>query len=283
VAAVVDRATHKLISVKELLASHPGASALVVNGSGSPSTMQVTTNEPGIAPSGGFGVQKFTDSGNHVHTIVLLYRSTGGPPAAVQHYVDGVLVSTSAYSWQKTSAGWVRTRSVFQGLRNGSLYGTYTTNTTPTQPGGGGGPGQQMLRIDHAPRSGPFERAAGVVLYGLALAVAPQSASAQMYFGPCLQEWLHYMGSAALLAGAAVTLADAPVLTPALIAQFVGMLATTAAFEDLLVSCMIAHDPAFNDGGSVFGGGGGGGGGAPAGKSECLNGGWAGCTISTVK
>lgn len=280
-ASVVDRTTHRLTPVEQLPGGHAGVSASIVNGAGSLPAMLVASGEPGVASGAGYGMQKFTDSANHVHAIVTLYRSTGGPPAAIQHYVDGVLVSTSAYQWQKTASGWVRTQSIFQQLHNGVLEGTYSTHTTVAPPGGGGGP-VQTVRLEHPSRSGPIERAAVVTMYALALASAPQAVDAQMYFGPCRQQWLHYMGAAAALAGASAALAYAPVATPALITGFIAALAATAALEDQLVDCMIQNDPAFQYGESG-GGVGGAGGGAPQGKSECLNGGYAGCTISTVK
>ena len=278
--SVIDRVTHRLTTVEHLLGGHTGVSASIVNGSGNLPAMLITGDEPGVARGGGYGMQKYTDSGKHVHTIVMLYRSTGGPPAAMQHYIDGALVSTSAYAWQKTTAGWVRTQSFFQELRNGALIGTYSTHTAPAPPGGGGGP-VQTVRLEHPARSGPFERAAVATMYGLAFAFAPQRADAQLYFPQCAQEWLHYLGAAAILTGTAATMLDAPVLTPMLIGQFISALAATAAFEDQLLLCILSHSQAFQNG--MSGSGGGTGGGAPQGKSECLNGGYAGCTVSTVK
>ena len=215
-ASLVDRVTHWLTPVQQLPGGRPGVSASIVNGSGSLPAMIISGDEPGVARGAGYGIQKFTDSAKHVHAIVMLYRSTGGPPAAVQHYIDGALVSTSAYTWQKTTAGWVRTQSVFRQLRNGALLGTYSTQTTVAPPGGGGGQ-VQTVRLDHPSRSGSIERAAVAAMYGLALASAPQSVAAQMYFGPCRQQWLHYMAAAAVLAGASAALAYAPIATPALI------------------------------------------------------------------
>lgn len=278
--SVVDRVTHRLTPVEQLLGGHPGVSASIVNGSGSLPTMLVTGDEPGVARAGGYGIEKYTDGGKHVHAIVMLYRPTGGPPAAIQHYIDGALVSTSAYSWQRTTAGWVRTQSIFQELRNGAVVGTYSTRTTTAPPGGGGGPAQ-TVRLDHPGRSGPLERAAVAAMYGLAFAFAPQTANAQLYIGACGQEWLHYLGAAAALSGAAAAMAYAPALTPVLITAFVSALSAAAAFEDQLLTCIIMHTPAFQNGES--GTGGGTGGGAPQARSECLNGGYAGCTVSTVK
>lgn len=116
-------------------------------------------------------------------------------------------------------------------------------------------------------------------VYSVALAFAPQAANAQLFWPQCEQEWLHYIGAAAVLSGAAAAMAYAPVLTPMLISTFISALAATAAFEDQLLMCVLARSQAFQNGES----GGGAGGGAPQNKNECLNGGYAGCTVSTVK
>lgn len=276
-AAIVNPRTHRLETVSA--ASTPnGVSASIAGGTTLSSTnvMQVGSYEPGVAPASGQGSWTFTDSLNHLHKIVLLYRTGGGPPAAMQHYTDGALVSTTAYSWLKTSTGYLRTRSYMQSVRNGSLVGTYTTLTTlpksPLNPGP-----VQPVRLEHVPGVSPIQRTLGTVAYALAFAFAPQDATAQgFYFYACRQQWLHYGVAAALLSGAAAAIAAAPELTPALVTAFIATLGTAAAMEDLLIDCMIANDSVASGGfGSGGYGGGGGTGGAGGGYNDCLEGSYA--------
>jgi hypothetical protein len=274
-AAVVNPKTHRLEIVSA--ASTPdGVSASIAGGSVTSYGMQIGSHEPGVASRAGAGSWTFTDSLKHVQKIVLLYGSAGGPPAAMQHYTDGALVSTTAYAWMKTSTGFLRTRSYMQSVRKGVLVGTYTTLTTlpknPLNPG----PVQPVLFV-HPSTVSPAQRTLGSLAYALAFAFAPQDATAQgFYFYQCRQQWLHYAGSAALLAGSAAAVAAAPELTPALVTTFVGLLATTAATEDLLIDCMIANDTVASGG---FGSGGfgsaGGTGGASSGYNDCLEGSYA--------
>jgi uncharacterized membrane protein YgcG len=277
-AAIVNPRTHRLEAVSP--ASLPnGVSASIVGTAVTSSAMQVGSYEPGVASTAGAGSWTFTDSLKHVHKIVLLYRTGGGPPAAMQHYTDGALVSTSAYSWLKTSTGYLRTRSFVQSLRNGNLVGTYTTLTnlpkTPLNPGP-----VQPVRFDHPPTVGPAQRTLGTVAYALAFAFAPQDATAQgFYFYACRQQWLHYAVAAALLSGSAAAIVAAPELTPALVTVFIGALGTAAAMEDLLIDCMIANDSVasggFGGSGGGFASGGGTGGTGGGGYSDCLEGSYA--------
>lgn len=272
-AAIVNLKTHRLETVTPG-PGRSGVSASVVVGGSSGDGLQVASNAPGVARMGGRASWSFIDDAKHVQKIVMLYR-IGGPPAAVQHYTDGVLVSTSAYTWAKTQLGWVRTRSYMQSVRNGALVGTYTTTTVAAKPGTGGP--IETVRREHAPALGPVQKALGTLAYGLAFAFAPQDATAQgFYFYPCRQEWLKYGGSAALLSGAAVTLAAAPELTPVLVTTFIGLLATTAALEDLLIDCMLRNDSLSSGG---FGGGGSAG--WPPEKWDCFDGSYAArCTTA---
>jgi uncharacterized membrane protein YgcG len=281
-AAVVNPRTHRLETVSA--ASAPaGVSASIVGTSVTSYGMQVGFYEPGIAPAAGAGSWTFTDTLKHTHKIVLLYRTGGGPPAAMQHYIDGALVSTAAYTWMKTSAGYLRTRRIMQSVRNGQLIGTYTTLTDlPTSPLN---PGPiKAVRFVHPPSVSPVQHTLGAVAYALAFAFAPQDATAQgFYFYACRQQWLHYAGSAALLSGAAAAVAAAPELTPVLVTTFVGLLASTAAMEDLLIDCMIANDSVSSGGfgGAGGSGTGGGTGGASGGSTDCLEGSYAAhCTTA---
>ncbi|HEV7705204.1 MAG TPA: hypothetical protein VGO46_12970 [Gemmatimonadaceae bacterium] len=270
---IVNPRTHRLESVS--LPAPQGVSASVNGGSGVDDAMQISSTAPGVARTGGKASWTFTDDTKHVQKIVLLYRAGGGPPAAMQHYTDGALVSTTAYTWGRTSMGWVRTSSLMQSVRNGVLVGTYSTTTVPTKPGSGGGP-IQTVRLDRAPAVSPLRRAIGSVAYALAFAFAPQDATAQFYFYACRLEWLRYAGAAALLVGAGSALAAAPEFTPLLLTAFIGALTTAAAFEDVLIDCMLAHE-------SLATGGFGAGGGStwPSGKWDCFEGSYAAhCTTA---
>jgi hypothetical protein len=273
--AVVDRRTHRLTPVTAD-ASRSGISASIATGSSDVPPLQLTIGEPGIARSGGKAVFTFTDDAHHKHQMVLLYRSPGGPPAAVQHYTDGVLVNTTAYVWGKTSNGWVRTQSTMQSLRNGALVGTITYTTVPAKPGSTGGP-IDMVMLDRAPVVSTMQKAVGAFAYGLAYALGPEDAKAQTYsFYDCRIYWLHYVGSAVALAAAASALGAAPELTPMLLSAFVSALTSTAIYEDQLLECIIAHQ-------SLASGGFGGGGGAfwPDGKWDCFEGSYsAHCTTA---
>jgi hypothetical protein len=275
-AAIVNPKTHRLESVSA--ASTPaGVSASIVGSTVTSSGMQVGSFEPGVAAAAGAGSWTFTDSLKHVQKIVLLYRTGGGPPAAMQHYTDGALVSTTAYSWMKTSTGFLRTRSFMQSVRNGTLIGTYTTTTnlpkSPLNPGP-----VQTVRLVHPPSVSPVQRTLGSVAYALAFAFAPQDATAQTYyFYSCRQQWLRYAVAAALLSGSAAAIAAAPELTPALMTVFIGALGTAAAAEDALLDCMLENNSLASGrtGGAGGFASGGGTGGAGGGYDDCLQGSYA--------
>lgn len=242
-ATVVDPHTGKSIAVKAM-ASSVGASASIVAGSGTGEAVQFATSAPGLGNGGGTATMSFVDVANRHHMLAILYSRIGGPPVAIQHYVEGNLVSTSAYNWQLTPTGWVRTRSLLQAVHNGKLYGTYTTNTTPVRaPGGGGGGPAQPVRFEHPPITAPLQRMFGAVAYGLAFALAPQDASAQakLFITRCLPDFLRYSAAAALVIGITVTIGEAPFLTPLLTMQLGGALSALAATEDLVLDCVVGH------------------------------------------
>lgn len=279
-AAIVNPVTHRLEAVTAGRIPD-GVSATIVGSTVTSYGMHVDPYEPGLAPSAGQASWTFTDTLKHVHKLVLLYRTGGGPPAAMQHYTDGALVSTTAYSWLKTSIGWLRTRSYMQSVRNGALVGTYTTVTTLLTVNTGTSPAQPV-RLERTPAESPLQRTLGTVAYALAFAFAPQDATAQgFYFYDCRQEWLRYGVAAALLSGAAAGIAAAPELTPVLLTAFIGALGTTAAAEDLLIDCMLAHESVASGGFGSGGYGGGGGTGGTGGGSDCLEGSYAAqCTTA---
>lgn len=267
-AEVVNPRTHRL---EPIASAPPGVSASVVGSVVTQSAFQVQASEPGIAPSAGHSSFSFIDDARHVQKVVFLYRSGGGPPAAMQHYVDGALVSTTAYAWLRTNAGWLRTRSYMQSVRSGQLVGTYTTLATIPKSGPNPGPAQPV-RLERDPRVSPGQRALGTIAYALAFTFAPQDATAQFYFAACRQQWLKYAAAAAVLAGTAVAMGAAPEIAPALLTAFIAALATAAAAEDLLLDCMIANDSLSMGG---FGGGGGGTGGTGSAGDDCLEGSYA--------
>ncbi|HLB10949.1 MAG TPA: hypothetical protein VK617_15520 [Gemmatimonadaceae bacterium] len=276
-ASVVDPRTHRLQPVRESVKRSPGVSASITAG-GTGSLLLVPFGSPGLAKTSGYYAMRFTDQSLHKHTVILLYSLFGGPPAAMQHYVDGAISSTTTYSWKKVTAGWLRTTSFTRAVRSGTLVGTYSTTTTTTTgvpPSGGGGPAIPV-RLEHQPQPNGVQRLLNSVAYSLAFTLAPQDASAQIVspaIGACLQEWLKYAAAAGVVVGIEALIAEAPVLTPFLAAQLATALALLGAAEDLLLNCLISHQP----GTFMFFGGGGGGAGAGSGggDSDCLAGSYA--------
>ncbi|MDQ2766202.1 MAG: hypothetical protein M3Y30_03500 [Gemmatimonadota bacterium] len=287
-AAIVDPRTHQLRAVTTSPNSGSGVSASVVAGVGDGDPLQVKNGNPVVQSTSGYIGTGFTDQSKHQHALIFLYSSAGGPPAVMQHYVDGALASTSAYTWQRNSTGWLRTQIVLRAVRKGALVGTYTTTTVPAKPGSGGP--AEVVRLD-APRSNGVRQALVKVAYGLAFAFAPSEASAQGLFplwpavAACFQEWMKYAAAAATVVYIESLIDAAPFLTPALAMQFVGAAALLGAAEDMLLTCMLTHQPGpfHYDGsgsGTIGGGGGGGGGGVPQSK-ECLAGSYAAhCTTA---
>jgi hypothetical protein len=273
-ASVVDPRTHRLQPVRESVKRSAGLSASVTAG-GTGTLLLVPNGSPGVAKTSGYYAMRFTDQSLHKHTVILLYSLFGGPPAAMQHYVDGKISSTTAYSWQKVSAGWLRTTSFTRAIRSGVLVGTYSTTTTAVPPSGGGGPAIPV-RLEHQPQPNGVRHLLKSVAYSLAFTLAPQDASAQIVspaLGACLQEWLKYAAAAGVVVGLEAVIAEAPVLTPFLAAQLATALALLGAAEDLLLNCLLANQPGTF---MYFGGGGGGGGtGSGGGDSDCLAGSYA--------
>jgi hypothetical protein len=273
-AAVVDPRTHRLQVVRQDVQRAGGVSASITAG-GTGSLLLVPNGSLGIARSSGYYAMRFTDQSMHKHTLLLLYSSFGGPPAALQHYVDGAIASTTTYSWQKVSTGWLRTASLTREVRSGALVGTYSTTTTIVPTGGGGGPAIPV-RLEHQPQPNGVQRLLNSVAYSLAFTLAPQDASAQIAspaLGACLQEWLKYAAAAGVVVGIEALIAAAPALTPILAAQFITAAALLVAAEDMLLRCLIANQPGTF---MYFGGGGGGAGtGSGGGDSDCLEGSYA--------
>jgi hypothetical protein len=238
--AIFNRNTHRLEPVKGLAGAPSGASASIVGAGGAGPTVQVFTGAPGLAKTGGRGFFTFVDDNGRKHDIVLLYRNAGGPPAALQNYIDGVLVSTTSYVWQKTITGWARTQSVMQVVNKGALVGTFTT-TSPVRPGTGSGPAD-VARLDRAPRVSPMQRAFGAAMYGLAYAFAPQDATAQgLSLYRCRVEWLRFSGAAIVVFAAGSALSSAPILTAFLLSSFVSAITSAAIAEDALLDCLLNY------------------------------------------
>ena len=273
-ASVVDPRTHRLQPVRQSVERSAGVSASVTAG-GTGSLLLVPNGSPGLAKTSGYYAMRFTDKSLHKHTVILLYSLYGGPPAAMQHYIDGSISSTTTYSWQKVTAGWLRKTSFTKAIQSGTLMGTYSTTTAAAPPSGGGGPAIPV-RLEHQPQPNGVERLLNGVAYSLAFTLAPQDASAQIVspaISACMQEWLRYAAAAGVVVGIEAVIAEAPVLTPFLAAQLATALALLAAAEDLLLNCLIANQPGTF---MIFGGAGGGGGtGSGGGTSDCLEGSYA--------
>jgi hypothetical protein len=273
VAAVVG-ANQLLQSLAPHAAPRPSASVAAPSQPAAP--LIVTTGEPGVANGGGYRLSSFVDADQHRHTLSMLYPVTGGPPAAVQHYIDGKLVSTNAFTWSRTGAEWVRSRSLLQSVRDGRLYGTYATTTSVTPPGGGGG-SKPVVRLSRPAPPNALQRAVGEAAYHLAFVFAPQDATAQsLALSACSQQWLRFAAAATAVVAIEIAIANAPALTPLLIAQLGTALANLAGAEDALLDCVLAHQPIplIDNWSSGMGTGGGSGSGSAEGK-DCLEGSYA--------
>jgi hypothetical protein len=283
--SALDRNTHySTTGVAAVVgANHLRASASVAAPSGQGDPLIVNSGEPGIAKGGGYRLSSFIDGSKHRHTIAMLYPVSGGPPVAVQHYVDGKLVSTNAFTWSRAGSQWVRTRSFLQSVRDGRLYGTYTTTTSAggpvTPPGGGGGP-KPTVRLTHPAPPNALQRALGTAAYDLAFAFAPDEANAQSpAFSECSQQWLRFAGALAAVISIELSIAEMPVITPVAYGQLASALAALAAAEDALLDCVLAHQPTpLIDNWSTgmgSGSGGGSGSGSGGGSKDCLEGSYA--------
>lgn len=272
-----DPRTHRMVAAS-MGATAPGVSASVAAG-GTGAPLQIAYGSAGIMTSAGYYTATFVDQWKHQHTVVLLYPKFGGPPVAMQHYVDDALESTTGYSWQRTSGGWVRTSSLMRVVRNNVLVGTYTTSTTtkPTKPGNPNPVGPAIpVRLEHQPGASALQRMLVNVAYRAALVFAPQDASAQsLAFLACTQEWLRFAATAAAVTGIMFVIAEAPALTIVLVSQYAAAVSLMGAAEDALLRCILENQPpsAFHP----FGGGAGSGSGAGsgAGSDDCLEGSYA--------
>lgn len=285
-AAVLDPHTHQLRALGSNTISAPRVSASVAAG-GSGSLLQIENGSPGLATSTGYSTTSFVDASMHTHRVVLLYGKYGGPPAAVQHYMDGTLVSTARYSWQHAGAVWVRTSSIVSEVSNNTVVGTYTTTTAiasspgapgkPGAPGTPGGPGIPV-KLEHQPGSAnALERMIGRVAYAAAFALAPQDALAQLSpaFGACSQEWYKFAAASIIVVGLTAVIGNAPTLTPLLASQYAAAMANLAAATDMLVRCIMEHQPVTLSSGSGSGAGNGSGPGGVPGYDDCLAGSYA--------
>lgn len=276
-ASIVDPRTHQLRVVKPSDASAAGVSASIASASGSGAAFRVTNGSPGIEKSEGYKIMKFVDASKRQHALVMLYPHFGGPPVAVQHYVDGVLASTTAYQWQRTSWGYQRASSLMRVVQKGQLVGTYSTTTTitPTNPGNGGGGGPAIpVRLERPDSPHGFDRVLGGVAYALAFSLAPQDASAQT-MGVCTQEWLRFAAATATLIAIEFIVFEAPMLTPLLMSQYASAVALEMSALDALLNCVFNN---WSGPEQFYGGGGGPSGGGSAGggvDNTCLEGSYA--------
>jgi hypothetical protein len=266
-AAVMNPKTKQLEPVRIGSSAQGGPNASVVSGGNAP-PLEIPANAPGIAHSAVSTTFTLIDGGGHKQAIVLLYRSTGGPPATMQHYIDGVLVSTTAYQWAKTATGWIRTQSILRSLSKGALVGTYTTTTVPSKPGSGGGPVQTVMN-DQKARAGVLERALGGAAYALAFAFAPTDALAQFAFNACQLQYIRFTAAAITVAATAVGVVAAP--SPVTFSAFASALANMASAEDVLLDCVLQHGTLASGGGATL----------PTGKWDCFEGSYsAHCTTA---
>lgn len=284
-ASIMNPRTHTLEPVT-MPALPSGFSADIAGGTGSGAAVLAASNAPGVSKVGGVIAYHGTDSLGRAVKLVLIYRSTGGPPAAIQYFIGGQLQFTTANVWTPTGGGWYRSSSLTRvvnpatggTLGNYTLAGTYTTTTKPCSKTTSTNCGPaQMVR---ASPSG-VQRALGYAALGIASLCFPADAAAQGFggvsfsFSACRQQWLKYAGAAAVLAGASAVIAYAPVVTPWAVTGWIAAMTGAAALEDLLIDCMIEHDGVASNGfqsGSPGEGASGSAGGSGGGSDGCSGG-----------
>ena len=201
-------------------------------------------NNPSVSRVGSYHLGVHTvDVKNHTHDIIYLYAGSG-PPTAVQHYIDGKLITETRNTWVRATGGWYRSLSTLQVMNPTSskvmsslaIVGTYTSVTTPCNPKVTDcGPAQTVMN-DRLPVG---RRTMGYVALALANFFAPGDALAQTavpgLFGPCTQEWIAYQAAGLGLAAAAVALAGCPECG-----------VTEAAFAAAMFACAKAEDALLN-------------------------------------
>jgi hypothetical protein len=265
---ILNPETGVLTEYKQGLHSVPGVSLSTISGGSAPA-MLIADNNPSVSRVGAYHVGVHTvDANNHSHDIVYLYAGSG-PATAVQHYIDGKLVTETRNTWVKISGGWYRSFTSLQVLNpvNGtvlssrSVVGTYTVVTQTCNPKITNCPPPNIVMNDRTPMG---RRIAGWAGLAFANVFAPADALAQTgipsIFGPCTQEWLTYQAAGLALAAAAVALAACPecAVTEA---AFAAALYACAKAEDALLNCQLrsqGYVDAGGDGGGSAGGSSGG-------------------------
>jgi hypothetical protein len=276
IASLLDPRTHRMRVVGAIAPNSPGVSASLSAG-GVGGTLQIANGSPGIAGGAGYYRANFVDQSRHAHTVITLYSSAGGPPVAMQHYIDGTLQSTTTFSWQHTSGGWVRKGSFMRVISKNTVVATYSTTTAtttaPTRPGSPAGPAIPV-RLEHLPGANALQRMIGRVAYAAAFSFAPQDASAQISgaFIVCSQEWLRFAATGASVIALTAVIADIPTVSLILASQYASALALFMAAEDALLRCVMENQPSgvFHGFGSAGGSGASGGG-----SDDCLEGSYA--------
>jgi len=231
--------------------------------------MLIADNDASVSKSGPAHLSVTTyDAQSHKNQIIYLY-SQAGPPTAIQHYIDGKLITETKNTWTKISGGWYRSLTTLQVINPTSgailgseaVQGTYTVVTkpcNPAQPGTNCAPPQVV--INNAPLTHKLAGYAGLAIANI---FAPADALAQSglpgLFGPCTTEWLKYQAAGLALAIAAVALAACPecLITEA---AFAAAMYACAEAENSLLDCELKSQGYAGGGGGSGGAGSGGGG-----------------------
>lgn len=253
--------TGVLTEYKQGIRSAPGVSLSTMAPVSAPA-MLIADNNPSVSRVGAYHLGVHTvDDKKHAHDIIYLYAGSG-PPTAVQHYLDGKLVTETKNTWVGISGGWYRSLTTLQVLNptNGkvlssmAIVGTYTAVTKPCNPKITYCAPPRIVMNDHIPMG---RRMMGYAGLGFANLFAPADALAQSgipgLFGPCTQEWLTYQAAGLALAVSAVALAGCPECG-ATEALFAAAMYACAKAEDALLNCELR-----SQGYADAGGGGGGG------------------------
>ena len=259
---VMNPTTRKLEAVTlPPMRNAPGVSASVA--ASSPTPVMMAFNAPGTSTHGGSRQFPFISKDGHPSKIVFLYGPNGGPPAAVQSYCDKKLVSTDAYKWTATAAGWMQSSSVLSVVSAGVLVGRVTTTTVLCHTNCGP---PQMVQRGHV---------IGAVAYALmnATALPAQAQWYNMSFGACSAEWGDYSSAVALFMVLSSGAGAAPEMTVAIAVGLAAAEQAVLSTEAKLVSCMARQPDAADS--AANGGSSGGSAGGGAGSSDCLEGSYA--------
>ncbi|HXY29267.1 MAG TPA: hypothetical protein VEI06_01035 [Gemmatimonadaceae bacterium] len=222
-----------------------------------------TSGRLGLGPAGGRRDYITKDSKGNTHQFSVLVGADGGPARTLQYYLNGKLRHTTALAWKPTSGGWLTSSAIYREFRDGRLVGVVAAAADRTR----------TVSVAPAPPRAASTRAAlGILVKLLAPTVA--GAQAPFYFRECSAQWNAYIAATGALAVLYDTIANAPEITPAMIASLAAATRVAAAAEMALFVCVDNQNELNNPDNRLPGSGGGGGNGGSSStpSTPCLDG-----------